>query len=96
VRGIVLAAAVGLGIFSWRTIQQYHKPPVPGRLLAGTIVYMLLALLAEYEPATRVAVLAAWGFNVAVLFKAGPSTLLNTAGLGEEPATRPGITPARG
>lgn len=81
-RGLVLAWAVGLGILTWRTAQEYHKPPVPGRLLGASMVYVLLALLAEYEPAKRAAVLAAWGFNVAVLFKAGPAALVSTAGFG--------------
>ena len=81
-RGLVLAWAVGLGILTWRTAQEFHKPPVPGRLLGASMVYVLLALLAEYEPAKRAAVLAAWGFDVAVLFKAGPKALISTAGFG--------------
>ena len=90
-RGIVLAWGVGLGILSWRTVQQYHKPPVPGRVLGASVVYAALALIAEYEPATAAATLAAWGFTVAVLFKAGPQVLTNTKGLGEtSPAAKTG------
>ena len=67
---------------TWRTAQQYHKPPVPGRILGASVVFAFLALLGEYEPARRAAVLAAWGFDVAVLFKAGPQALVSTAGFG--------------
>jgi len=79
-RGLVLAWAVGLGIFSWREWQIYGRPPVPGRLLAGSLVFGTLALIAEYEPAARPATLAAWAFDLAVLFKAGPATLTQGAG----------------
>lgn len=89
-RGLVLAWAVGLGILTWRTAQEYHKPPVPGRILGASMVYVLLAFLAEYEPARRAAVLAAWGFDVAVLFKAGPAALVSTAGFGGAPSAGEG------
>jgi hypothetical protein len=79
-RGLVLAWAVGLGIMAWREAQQYHRPVVPGRVLGASAVYALLALIAEYEPATRAAVLAAWGFDIAVLFQAGPAALVSTKG----------------
>lgn len=82
-RGIVLAWAVGLGIFAWREAQIYHKPPVPGRILGGSLVFAALALIAEYEPARRAAVLAAWGFDVAIVFKAGPQALVSTTGFGK-------------
>lgn len=72
---------------TWRTAQDYHKPPVPGRLLGASMVFVLLALLAEYEPARRAALLAAWGFDVAVLFKAGPQALVSTQGFGGPPSS---------
>lgn len=56
-----------------RTVQEFHRPPVPGRVLAASIVFAALALLAEYEPARRPAILAAWGFDLAVLFQVVPS-----------------------
>ena len=75
---------------SWRTAQEFHKPPVPGRILGASLVFAALALLAEYQPATRVAILAAWGFDVAVLFQAGPAALTSTAGFGgAQSANRP-------
>lgn len=82
---------MGLGILAWRTAQDYHKPPVPGRLLGASVVFAALALLAEYEPARRAATLAAWGFDVAVLFEAGPKALTSTAGFaGGEPRSPSG------
>lgn len=78
-RGITLAWAVGLGLMTWRTAQEFHRPPVPGRILGASVVFAALALLAEYGPAQRAAVLAAWGFDVAVLFKLPPSAFTTAA-----------------
>lgn len=88
-RGIVLAWAVGLGIMTWREAQKFGKPPVPGTVLAASVVFAALAFLAEYPAATRAATLAAWGFDVAVLFEAGPKALTSTQGFGgpAQPAT---------
>ena len=88
-RGIVLAWAVGLGIFAWREAQLYHRPPVPGRILGGSLVFAALALAAEYEPARRAATLAAWGFDVAIVFKAGPQALVSTKGFGSNLPSNP-------
>lgn len=93
-RGITLAWAVGLGLMTWRTAQEFHRPPVPGRLLGASVVFAMLALLAEYEPAARAAVLAAWGFDVAVLFKLPPSAF--TTAPFESKATDPGQAIAGG
>lgn len=79
-RGIVLAWAVGLGVMAWREAQEFHRPPVPGRILGASLVYVLLALAAEYQPAARAAVVTAWGFDLAVIFKAGPAQLTSTRG----------------
>lgn len=87
-RGITLAWAVGLGLMTWRTAQEFHRPPVPGRLLGASVVFMALGLLAEYPPATKAAVLAAWGFDVAVLFKLPPSAFTTAAF--QSKATDPG------
>jgi hypothetical protein len=88
VRGIILAWAVGLGLMTWRTAVEFHRPPVPGRILGASVVFAALALLAEYEPATRAAVLAAWGFDVAVLLGLPPSAL--TGAGPKSQATDPG------
>lgn len=99
-RGIVLAWAVGLGIMSWRTVQEFHRPPVPGRILGASAVFAGLALLAEYEPAARFATLAAWGFDLAVVFQAGPAALTSTKGFGspgkESAAAHQGVQGAGG
>lgn len=87
-RGLTLAWAVGLGLMTWRTAQEFHRPPVPGRLLGASVVFMALGLLAEYPPATRAAVLMAWGFDVAVLFKLPPSAFTTSAF--QSKATDPG------
>ena len=73
-----------------RTVQQYHKPPVPGRVLAASVVFAALALLAEYEPARRAAILAAWGFDVAILFQVVPSVTSAVSHLGGAPAAGEG------
>jgi len=94
VRGITLAWAVGLGLMTWRTAAEFHRPPVPGRILGASVVFAALALLAEYEPATRAAVLAAWGFDVAVLLGLPPSVL--TGAGPKSQATDPGQAIAGG
>jgi hypothetical protein len=99
VRGLVLAWAVGLGIMTWREIQEYHRPPVPGRLLGGSLVFAALAVIAEYPPATGPATIAAWGFDLAVFFQAGPQALVSTKGFrtnAANPLTPPGATGAAG
>lgn len=77
-----------------RTVQQYHKPPVPGRVLAASVVFAALALLAEYEPARRAAILAAWGFDLAILFQVVPSVTSAVSDLSGGQAT--GTTQAPG
>jgi hypothetical protein len=99
-RGLALAWMAGLSILIWRDVQQYHKPPVPGALLGASFVFVALALLAEYEPARRTAILTAWGFDVAVLLSIPPQQLTTTKGLGategafstrgQVPPTKPG------
>lgn len=81
-RGIVLAWAAGIGIMAWRTAQQHGKPVVPGRVLGASLVFAALALIAEAPAATRPAVMAAWAFDVAVFFEAGPQALVSTKGFG--------------
>lgn len=87
-----LAWAAGLGLLTWQTARVYRKPPVPGRLLGASVVFAALAMLAAYPPATRAATLAAWGFDVAVLFKLPPNWLTwqNEPGLSGRPGLVPG------
>ena len=97
-KGVALAWLAGLGIFTWRTFKVYRKPPVPGRVLAASVVFAALALLAEYEPAARFAALAAWGFDVAVLFSLPPSALTGSLQAGgiTSGAAAPGTTGSGG
>ena len=71
-RAILLACAVGIGLVTWRGIKANHKPVPPGQYLAAPGLYVLLALLAAYEPAEHVAVLLAWGFDLAIIFQVLP------------------------
>lgn len=75
VRGVALAWLAGIGIMSWRTWHKYRQPPVPGRILAASGVFAGLALVTEYPPAAAAATLAAWGFDLAILFSLGPAAL---------------------
>lgn len=79
-RGLLLAWLAGLGLMSWRDVQEYHRPPVPGRLLGASLVFAALGVIAEYEPARTPAAIAAWGFDLAILFQVGPQALVSTKG----------------
>lgn len=76
-RGVVLAWAVGLGVIFWREARVYRKPPAPGRLLAASGAFGLLALLGTYPQATTAANLAAWGLDLAVIL--APGTIPGTS-----------------
>jgi hypothetical protein len=94
-RGIILAWAAGLGLVSWREIKTHHMPPVPGKLLAASGLYALLALVAAYQPAAGAASLAAWGFDLALILK--PGVLPSFAGGGATGTTQaPGTHSAAG
>lgn len=70
-RGLLAAWAVGLGVLTWREVRQWHKPVPAGRYAAASGVFVLLSLLAEYQPAAPAAVLMAWGFDLAVILQPG-------------------------
>jgi len=78
VRGIALAWLAGMGLLTWRELRDTRHAVPPGRYLAASGLYALLALLAEYQPAARVAALTAWGFDLAVLLR--PGMIPGTAG----------------
>jgi hypothetical protein len=67
VRGIILAWLIGEGIIVYRSVSKDHAPPVPGALLATSGLFVLLALLAEYEPARFLATAMAFGVDLAAL-----------------------------
>lgn len=79
-RAILLAWLTGIGLVTWRGIKTYRRPVSPGQYAAASGLYVLLAVIAEWEPAAQVAALLAWGFDLAVFLQvlpeqvAGPKT----------------------
>jgi hypothetical protein len=73
-RSILLAWVAGLGLLTWRELQQAPwKPPPPGRYLAASGLYAALGLLASAAPgAAPVAALTAWGFDLALFLQVLP------------------------
>lgn len=92
-RGILLAWAAGLGVITWRGVKIDRKPVPPGRYAAASGVYVLLALVAEYQPAAPVAALMAWGFNLAVFLQLFPEQVSGPKASIEP--SRPGAPGAR-
>src|SRR5258708_34981181 len=87
----IAAWLIGEGIISWRAIRQTKAPPVPGALLASSGLFALLALLAESEQARPLAVLLAYGFDLAAFMNLYPP---GTGG-GQAPSTTAGTRKAR-
>jgi hypothetical protein len=71
-RGLVLAWLAGLGLMTWRELATVRKPPSAGRYAAGSGVFILLGFLSAYDPARAAAVLAAWGFDLAIFLQVLP------------------------
>lgn len=78
-RPILLAWLAGIGLITWRGVRVVHRPVSPGQYAAASGVYVLLALVAEWEPAAAVAALTAWGFNLAVLLQLTPEQVSGPA-----------------
>jgi uncharacterized YccA/Bax inhibitor family protein len=78
VGGITLAWLIGTGIISWRSVKKNRRPPMPGELLGASGFFVLLALLAEYQPARSAATLMAFGIDVAAYLEAPLVTVPNT------------------
>jgi hypothetical protein len=89
-RGILLAWLAGIGLITWRSVKRDRKPVSPGQYAAASGLYVLLALVAEYQPAAPVAVLTAWGFDLAVFLQVLPSQV---GGPGKAPPPRPATGP---
>jgi|SRR5215472_2560029 len=70
---MILAWGIAEGIIVWRGIRR-HRPPIPGDMLATSALFVLLAMLAEYQPARAAAVAFAFGIDLAVLLKIVPGT----------------------
>jgi hypothetical protein len=72
-RAVLLAWVTGLGLLTWRELQQApFKPPPPGRYLAASGLYALLGLLATWDEAAQIAALLAWGFDLALILQVLP------------------------
>lgn len=66
--GLALAWLAGEGMIVYRWAK--HKaPPPPGALLEASILFVALAVLAEYPPARTAATLFGWGIDIAVLMQ---------------------------
>lgn len=81
-RGLIMAWLIGESIIVYRSVTRNHAPPVPGTLIAPTGLFLLLAIIAEYEPARFAATALAFGVDIAAL--------LNLWGLGGQAATPTG------
>ena len=88
-RGIILAWLIGESIIVYRSVAKQHAPPVPGALLSTSGLFVLLAILAEYDPARFLATALAFGVDIAAL--------LNFWGVGgAAPSSAPAKAPAGG
>lgn len=87
-QGLIAAWAVGLGILTWREVREFRRPVPPGRYAAASGVFVALGLLATSDKAAPAAVLAAWGFDLAVLL--APGVLPGTAAPAQRDANAKG------
>ena len=90
-RGLLAAWALGLGVMTWREVSANRKPVPPGRYAAASGLYLALGLLAVSDKARPVAVLTAWGFDLALILQPGflPAAVAS-------PAARAGTTATTG
>jgi len=79
----VLAWLAGEGIIVYRTVSKDHLPPSPGRLLASSGFFALLAIIAKMGPgAQRAATLMAFGLDIAAILQAPLTNAGSTGGSG--------------
>jgi hypothetical protein len=64
----LLAWLGGQSIIIWRWAKN-GAPPTPGALAAPSVVYLALAVMAEYQPARATAIALAWGLDLAILLQ---------------------------
>ena len=77
-QGLVAAWLVGLGVMTWREVREFRRPVPPGRYAAASGLFVLLGLLATSDRAAPAAMMAGWGFDLAVILQ--PGFLPGTAG----------------
>jgi hypothetical protein len=66
----VIAWMIGEGTIAYWDIAKNHVPPSPGKLLVGSGVFALLAVIASASPGARtVATLTAFGFDIAAFLQ---------------------------
>lgn len=104
-RGIIIAWLIGEGIIIYRGAAKEKRPPWPSELLFSSVVFVSLGFLAEIESAATLAVLLAFGFDIAAFMNLAPSLPINkpapTAGAATAPAVQPsaggttGVGPAK-
>lgn len=70
---LVMAWLVGEGIVTWRNVK-HGAPPTPGQLAAVSGFFVLLAVLAQYQPAKGVAAAIAVGVDIAAFLQVLPGT----------------------
>jgi hypothetical protein len=61
----ILAWLAGEGIVVYRSIKAQHAPPGPGQLLFTSGLFVMLAMMAEFEKARFLATALAWGYDIA-------------------------------
>jgi hypothetical protein len=68
----VMAWFIGEGIICYRSVKNTKAPPMPGALLATSGLFTLLALIAESDKARPLAVVLAYGFDLAAFMNLYP------------------------
>ena len=93
--GLVTAWLFGMGLITWQSIAKEHHPPIPGRMLAASGFFALLALGAEYPPAAGAMAGIGWGVDLAVLLcLLDKACLPGAAALGGKSTTQAAQKPA--
>ena len=77
--GFVLAWLAGESIVIWRWAK-LKAPPTPGALALPSIIFVGLAVVAQYEPARTTATVTAWALDLAILLQVVGKTPSVTTG----------------
>ena len=77
--GFVLAWLAGESIVVWRWAK-LKAPPTPGALALPSIIFVGLAVVAQYEPARTTATVTAWALDLAILLQVLGKTPTGTTG----------------